>query len=45
MSWNKVKTILAFVGGAFLLYTFGAWAIDIINGILVWLQSTGVANQ
>jgi hypothetical protein len=45
VSWSEVKTILALVGGAFLLYTFGGWAINLISDILSWLASTGVANQ
>lgn len=44
MRFDKIKTILAIIGFITLLYMFGSWAIGIINDILAWIQSTGVAQ-
>lgn len=44
MSFSKVKTILAFIGFCTVLYMFGSWAIDIIDGIKVWLEGTTVTR-
>lgn len=44
MSFSKIKTILAVVGFCTLLYLCGSWAVDIIDQILTWVKSTGVAQ-
>lgn len=44
MGWSKVKTILAFIGGITVLYLCGNWALGIINDLLLWFQSTGIAQ-
>lgn len=44
MSFSKIKTILAFIGFCTLLYLCGSWAISIIQDILAWVQSTGIAQ-
>ncbi len=44
MRFDKIKTALAVVGFCTLLYMFGSWAIDIIDGIKVWLEGTNIAR-
>lgn len=44
MRFDKIKTLLAVIGFVTLLYMFGSWSIEIIQNIIAWIQSTGVAK-